>query len=235
MLLPLGDHRLGRLVLDRIPRRDVRLLADDDTVHRRGRLQPCGRVHDVARDHRLAERGTRPEGDDRLAGVDRDSDLQAATCELAGAVAHDQCGAHRSLGVVSVRERRSEHSHDRIADELLDDAAERLDLAPHAIVVRREHCAHFFGVELLRLRGEPDEVDEDDGDDAALVPRRRLRGEGEPACETEARDLGVVLAAGWTRDHRDDLGSAAGSAPGERQPGRRCKRLVDHAIALGQA
>ena len=76
--LALGDHRLGRDVLDAAARRQVRLFADDDAVDRRRRLQARGGVHHVARDHRLAELRPRAEGHDRLAGVDGDPDLQVA-------------------------------------------------------------------------------------------------------------------------------------------------------------
>ena len=67
-------------------------------------------------------------------------DLQVAAGELADDVPDDERRAHRTLRVVAVRERRSEDAHDGVADELLDDAAERLDLAADALVVRREHA-----------------------------------------------------------------------------------------------
>ena len=162
VLLPLRDHRLGRRVLDRVPGRQVRLFTDDDAVHGRRSLQPGGRVHHVACDHRLAERRPRTEGHDGFARVDGDPDLQVAPGELADDVPHDERRAHGALRVVAVGERRSEDTHDRIADELLDDAAEGLDLAPDAVVVRRQHGADLFGIEPLGSRGEPDEVDEDD-------------------------------------------------------------------------
>jgi hypothetical protein len=59
-----------------------------------------------------------------------------------------------------------------------------------------------FGVELLRARGEADEVDEDDGDDAALVAR--LDGhslEGLAAREAEPREPRVLLTAVAADDH----------------------------------
>ena len=121
MLLPFRDDGIGRLVLDHVPRLEVRLLADDDAVDRRRRLQARRGVDDVAGEHRLSERGPRAERYDRLAGVDGDPDLQVATRELAGAVADHERGPHRALRVVAVRERRAEDAHHRVADELLDD------------------------------------------------------------------------------------------------------------------
>ena len=200
-LLPLRDHRRGRRVLDRVSRRQVGLLADDDSVHRCGRLQPRGGVHHVARDHRLAERRPRAERDDGLARVDGDPDLQVAAGELADDVPDDERRAHRALRVVAVGERRAEHAHHRVADELLDDAAERLDLAADALVVGRKHRANLLGVEPLGPRREPDEVDEDDRDDPPLVPGRALVADRGAAREAEVGDRRVLLAAGRTDDH----------------------------------
>ena len=150
LLLPLRNDRRGRLVFDHVLRRTVGRVAHDDPVQRCGRLEARRRVHHVACDHRLAERGPCSERDDRLAGVDGNPDLQIAARELTGAVTDDQRCAHRALCVVAVSQRSAEDTHHGIADELLDDAAERLDLAPNALVVRREHRTDLFGVELLR-------------------------------------------------------------------------------------
>ena len=54
--------------------------------------------------------------------------------------ADDECGAHGTLRVVAVGERRAEHTHHRVADELLDHPAERLDLVSDPLVVRRQQC-----------------------------------------------------------------------------------------------
>jgi hypothetical protein len=101
-----------------------------------------------------------------------------------------------------VGERRSEDAHHGVADELLHDAPERLDLAADAIVVRGQNRANLLGVELLGPGGEPDEVDEDDGDDPPFVPGQVLLAERKAAGETEASDRDVFLAAGWADDRR---------------------------------
>jgi len=192
---------LGRLVLDCASRREICLLADDDAVQRRCRLQPRRRVHDVARNHRrLAERRACTERDDGLTGVDGDPDLQPAVSQLAGAVADDQCGPHGALRVVPVRERRPEDAHHGVADELLDDAAERLDLAAHPIVLRREHRADVLRVETLRADREADEVDKDHRDDATLLAWDGLRAQRCTAGEAETRLGRVLLAAGRAAD-----------------------------------
>ncbi len=116
-------------------------------------------------------------------------------------VADGQRRAHGPLGIVAVGRRRAEDRHHGVADELLHDAAEGLELVAHRPVVRRQDRAHVFRVELLRARREADEVDEDDADDPALFALRRLLGQRSPARETEACDLGVVLAARTARGH----------------------------------
>src|SRR5207247_1810096 len=68
--LALRRYRLGFPVLDRVARCKVRLLADDDAVDGRGRLEACGRVHDVAGSHAFSFARPCPDDDERLAGVD---------------------------------------------------------------------------------------------------------------------------------------------------------------------
>ncbi len=59
------------------------LLADEDTVHGRCRLEPGGGVHHVAGRHPLSRARTRVEGDERLTGVDRHPDVQARSASSA--------------------------------------------------------------------------------------------------------------------------------------------------------
>ena len=62
-------------------------------------------------------------------------------------------GANRALGIVLVRDRRAKTAIDRIADELLDGAAEPLDVGlERALVVRTPSAArHVLGVGAVRL------------------------------------------------------------------------------------
>ena len=142
-------------------------------------------------------------------------------------VAHGEGGPHRALRVVLVRGRRAEDGHHRVADELLDDAAELLDLCTDGREIRRKQVAHVFGVEPLGAAGRADEIGEEDGDDLALLARRlRLhrdrcaaggaesrpdgnvraafhagKEEGRPARHAEACTVRVLPATGRTHDH----------------------------------
>src|SRR5215211_4266499 len=87
-------------------------LPDNHPVDRRHSLQPRRRVHHVA-DHAFAV-STAGKGDKRLAGVDADP--------------------HRQLRVVFVDRRDAEHGHDRIPDELVEGAADALDLTAQPAV-----------------------------------------------------------------------------------------------------
>src|SRR5439155_20502027 len=112
-----------------------------------------------------------------------------------------QRSANGAFWIVPVSGRRAEDRHHGVADKLLHDPAEGLQLVAHRPVVRRQDRAHVLRVELFRARREPNEVDEDDADDPALLARRRFLAERSPAREAEARDLGVVLATGGADGH----------------------------------
>ena len=64
------------------------------------------------------------------------------------ALVHEQRGVERALGIVLVRARGAEHGHDRVADELLDEAVVALD-RPRQLP---EQVA-LEGADLLRVQG----------------------------------------------------------------------------------
>ena len=164
------------------------------------RLQPGRGVDDVAGDHRLSERGPRAEIDERLAGVDRDPQLKVRSRN--GVADRDRC-THRALRVVAERGRRAEDRHHRVADELLDDTAEGLELVANGLVIGREHRPHIFWIEALAEGGRAHEVDEYDADDASLLPECRLRRrERGRTRETETGDVGIFLGASRANQHR---------------------------------
>jgi hypothetical protein len=117
-------------------------------------------------------------------------------------------GADRTLGVVAVRGRGPEHAHDRVTDELLDGAAEALELLPHVLVVRSQDRPHVLRVERLGLRGEAHEVDEEDGDHTPFLGGRLRLGQRCRAREAEARDVRVLLAAARADEHSQRLWTA---------------------------
>ena len=111
-------------------------------------------------------------------------------------------GADCAFGVVLVRDRGAEDRHHRVADELLDGAAEALELVPEAGVVRAEQRAHLLGIHLLGARREADEIGEEHGHDLALLEPRLLgRRERRAARVAEAGAFRVLLAAARARDH----------------------------------
>ena len=74
-------------------------------------------------------------------------------------------------------DRGAEEGHHGVADELLDRAAEALELGAQAQVVAGEQGADVLGVEPLRAGGEADEIAEHDGHDLPLLARRRRYGD----------------------------------------------------------
>ena len=203
--LALRCHRLGRLVLDRCARGQVRLRADDDFADRCVLLQPRRGVHDVACDHRLAVRRPRRERHDRVARVHRAADaeleLRGVRVEGRDGVTNRKRRADSPFGIVPVRGRSAEDRHHGVADELLHDAAERLELVPHRGVVRSKDRAHVLRIELLGARREADEVDEDDADDPPLLAVRRLLDERGSAGEAKTRNRRVFLGAALANWH----------------------------------
>ncbi len=173
--LALELERRQLLVADRLPRRAIRLLVDDEAADRRLPLQTGGDVDDVAGGDALARPGLGAELDDRLAGRDGGAHRQLEAfllVQLADRVEDPQPCAHGALRVVLVRHGRAEDRHHRIADELLHGAAEALDLAGDALVVRAERGADVLGVGAVGACREADEVDEEHGDDLALLAAR---------------------------------------------------------------
>ena len=164
--LPFASIGIVLAELDRLRRRAIRRLADEDPVHGRRGLEPRRRVDDVARRHALAGLGPRGEIDERLARVHGDPHLQLAL--LRDPVADRERGTDRALGIVLARHRRAEERHHRIADELLHRSAPALELVAQPLVVGPQDRLHVLRIQLLGLRREADEVGEQDGDDLAL-------------------------------------------------------------------
>jgi hypothetical protein len=207
--LALGDDRRRLLVFDRLARRGVCLSPDEHAVDRRGRLEARGRVDDVAGDHRLAELRPGAERDQRLAGVDGDPDLHVEPLEGLHVVADRERRPHRALRVVAVGRRSPEDGHDRVADELLDHAAERLELAANEVVVGREERPDVLRVEHFGPGGEADEIDEDDRNEPPLVAARRRRSvERLRARVAETRAVRILLAAAGADEHVLSVGRA---------------------------
>ena len=200
--LPLREHRLRGPILDCVARRRAGLLPDEDRADGRGRLQPGGGVHHIACDHRLSVARSCIQLDDRLARVDGDPQLETF---FFGPVAHGERGSHGPLGIVPVCNRRAEHPHHRVADELLDDSPEALDFLADAREVPVEVRADILGVEGLGTGCRVHEVDEERGDDPPFVADASRLDERGSARAAEARSLGILLAAASADPHKGSL------------------------------
>ena len=86
-------------------------------------------------------------------------------------------GAHRSLRVVLVGERRAEERHDAVPEELVHRSLVPMDLGQHELEGARHEAVHVLGVEPRRERGEARDVHEQDGDLLAFALEGGLRGE----------------------------------------------------------
>ena len=111
----------GRLaIVDGLAGGAVCRLIGEDSVDGRGALQARGGVDDVARGHALACLGARVEADERFAGRNGDPHLHVVFLDRP--VADREAGADGALGIVLVRDGRTEQRHHGIPDELLHSA-----------------------------------------------------------------------------------------------------------------
>ena len=101
-----------------------------------------------------------------------------------------------------MRGRSAEERHHRVADELLDGAAEALELLAQMRVVRGEQAADVLGIELLGAGGEADEIGEEHRHDLALLAHRRRRSlERRAAGVAEPGGVRILGGAAWADDH----------------------------------
>ncbi len=210
--LRLALHRRpARASRSRTPARSAGSVCSDTTTPSTGATpcKPRRGVHDVTGDDALAELRSSAERDHRLAGVDPDPHLEAEAriglVQLGDRLEDPEAGPHRSLRVVLVRHGRTEHRHHRVADELLDRAAEPLDLLAEPGVIRAHPRPHVLGIDGLGRGREPDEVAEQHRDDLpllALSDAGRAGGQRRRTERTERKLARKLLATGRTRRHR---------------------------------
>ena len=202
--LSLRRNSRSLAVADRIARGPTRRLPDKNAVDRRGRLQPCGSVDHVPRDHGLPFGRSRANLHQRLARVHSDAHLQIRL--LNAPVADRKRRTHRPLRIVFVGNRRAENGHHCVADELLHRAASPLELRAQVSVIRLEQSAHVLGIEEFRLCREADEVDEHDRDDLAFFAERALLSlERTTAGVAEACAFRILLATAGARHHAQSV------------------------------
>ena len=65
----------------------------------------------------------------------------------------------------------AEEGDDGVAEDLVDTAAERLDLGDEGLEVRLDEAGHGLRIEMLGERGVADEVGEQHGDDTPFLDR----------------------------------------------------------------
>ena len=114
----------------------------------------------------------------------------------------------------------SEDGHDGISDELLDRAAEALDVCLDALVVRPEGRADVLRVGAVGTIREADEIDEEHRDDLPFLSCGNLRLQRLTAGQAEPCSFRVLLAAVRTDDH-----AAGGSGSSSSSASRRWRTL----------
>ena len=205
----------GRLEGDRRGRGPLRRLADQDRARGGGRLEPGGRVDEVAGDHPLV-RGTDRDGglagEDAGPGGDRRPERPDRIDEL-------EAGADSPLGVVLVGDRRAPDRHDRVADELLDRSPVAADHVAGEVEVTGQELPGVLSVAPFRERREADQIGEEDRHEAALGDgcggrgQRARTDERGRALPAELRVGAVGRSAGRTDQRESSRAFLAELAP----------------------
>ena len=154
---------------DRRLRGSFRHLSDEHRSRIRRRLDSGRGVDEVARDHPLTLGTERHRG---LSGEHSGARPEIGRCDFCAERRHRrrevERGPYGAFGVVLLCHRRPPDGHHGVADELLDRPAVALDRRSCGFEVAREQLADVLGVTSLREGRVPDEVGEEDGDEAAL-------------------------------------------------------------------
>ena len=205
VLLPPADAGdAERLTLDGLGAQGGGGRAHQHASRRSQRLQPRGGVDHVAH-RRVVGAGQR--ADEHLAGVDADAHLDRGVGtglhdEGAERLLHPQRGPHGPLRVVLVGDRRSEQGDDAVAEQLVDAAAEQLDVGDQPLEAGLDQALDVLRVAALGERGVADDVGEEDRDDPALLERDRRPCHRMPARGTEPSPRWHRMGARGARDHR---------------------------------
>ena len=112
---------------------------------------------------------------------------------------HAQPGAHGPLGVVLVGHGSAEQGDDAVAEQLVDAAAELLDVGDETLEAGLDQALDLLRVTVLGQRGVADEVGEEHGDDAPFLGRDEDARRGDAAAAD--RSAPPLESAGRTR-HR---------------------------------
>ena len=129
----------------------------------------------------------------------------------------------RAQGVVIVADREPEDGHDRVADDLLDRAAVRLEDQPHLIEVEGQDLAERLRIEALAERRRTLEVGVHDGREAPDLDRPSLglpRRSTRSAAPISVRDRGAAGRAGRGSHPPESSGRGAASRSPVRQRAR---------------
>ena len=177
-------------------------LRDHDLARARSLLEPSRHVDGVAHHTGLRAVPDRPRHDQPA--VDPDPELEGRGHLFGPSLDHLEHGdrrLHGPDGIVLVRHGHPEDGHHRVADEFLHRPLAGLDAGGELGEGPGHEGSEVLGIELLRDRGEPDEVGEEDRHATTLARhahRARLgdgRVDGAPARAAESEPRRNVRSA----------------------------------------
>ncbi len=210
-LAAFDPEQAERLVADRFGGRRLCRGPDDHGTRCRSSLEARCRVDDVTHGGVIAA-GSKCT-DKHLTRVDPDAQL-GRDVELiahqAERLLHLQRGSHRPLGVVLMRDRGTKQGDDRVPHDLVDLAAERLDVGDQPFEASVDEVLHVFGIRGLGEGGEAHEVGEHHRGNPPLV------GSLHQTVAASRAESGVVGRAGTARrtGHGARIEGSGRSSPG---------------------
>ena len=200
-------ERLDRFHVDRVTDQPMVDAPNEDLARRRRLLETSRDVHRVAGHQALARRGSPATTSPvftptRMVSLSpcraRAPSFRAARASLHRLRTLARRAARRPRGAAG-----SEDGHDRVADELLDDARRAPRRRPQGVEVARLDAAQRLGVKALPDLGRTDHVGEDDRDDLA-----HLAGRGGRCVERRAAHLAEPGAIGLLSEHDGQIRTA---------------------------
>ena len=199
----------------RSPRGAVGRLSDHNRSWLRHLLKAGRGIHQVAH-HQCGATGAGP--DRSLAGEYPHSKLDLGNAsgrrQLGNRVHEVEAGTHRSLGVILLGDGGSPHCHHRVADELLQPAAEPCDHLSHGGEVFAEEAAHLLWIPVFGEGRVASQVGEEHRDHPAARHRLetfRFGVADQPVPALAAETVGCEVAAATRRAGRLHGRSAVGA------------------------
>ena len=173
LALALRDDRLELSIFDRVTGRLPRAITDEDLARRCRRFETRGRVRHISHHRVLPVFGGTDDAGHHLTCADPDMQRtnDAGIGRRRDRRDHLERTPHGALGVVLVRDRCAEDSHDAVPQHVHDRAAEPDDVIAHLPRDVGSDPLDLFRIQTFGQAREPREISEYHGGDPAFLTK----------------------------------------------------------------